>query len=170
MNNFQNSIKDKLEYIARPFKPEEYGQIIQVCSEIIAEDSDCYEAFSARSHVYYRLGMYTEALCDVGRLIQLRPKSPVAYIRRAGWYLERGEYGHALADAKVVIESGDEYFANVAYFYRAMASLNLGSKADAMDACRNLPDDFKFYVKIYNAGGKVISRDDLCKLVNGENI
>ncbi|WP_222610890.1 hypothetical protein [Undibacterium sp. FT79W] len=164
MNDIENSLKEKLENIDRLFINEEYDLALQICNEIIAENEDCYAAYSERSCIFHALGRNSEAFDDVDKLIKLRPTSPTAYMRRARWHLEQGADDLALKNVNFVIELGTEYFIDSAYFYQAIALLNIGKKTEAIEACQMLPGDFRDYVNTYNIRGKLLSRDDLYRL------
>jgi len=166
MSKSEDTINKKIEDIARLRKEEKYEEALQVCNEMIAEDNECYAAYSKRSHILHGLGKYSEALRDLGRLIELRPDGPTAYLQRAEWYLEQGDDKLAMDDLDFVIRTGEPYFIDTAYFYRAVACLNLGHKAEAIDACLKLPDDFKYQIETPRWGGRLLSRDDIYRMAN----
>jgi tetratricopeptide (TPR) repeat protein len=154
---------EKLADVAALLKESKYQEAIDICSGIILEESDCYAAFNARSQIFLDLGKHEDALRDITKLIELRPNSPCAFIERAALYLELGDDQLAIGDADFVIATGEDYFINVAHFYKAVASFNLGQKQNLMDLCSKLPLDFKFYVKTLRHGGRLLTRDDLVR-------
>ena len=164
MSKSEEEVK-MLKAIAQFTKEDKYEQSLQVCNELIDQDSNCYSAYSARADVLYHLGKYTEAFQDIDRLMYLRPDSPSAYVRRAEWNLAQGNDKLVIDDLSFVIKSKDQYYLNVAYFYSTVALLNLGKKAEALEACRKLPDGYEFYVETYHAGGRLLSRDALDKMI-----
>jgi tetratricopeptide (TPR) repeat protein len=165
MTKFQKPFKLELEKISQLRNEGAYDEALQICNEIIDTDDACYAAYSMRSRIYYDLGIYSDAFVDLGKLATLRPHSPSAYFERATWNLELGNDQLVLNDVQIILKLGDEYFVNSAYFYLAVAQLNLGNKAEAFDAAIQLPEAFKLYVKTRGFGGRVLTKNELIKMV-----
>ncbi len=165
MNSSEENVKEKLKAIAQLSQKNDYVQSMQICNELIAQENNCYAAYSARAEILYHLGRYQEASQDIDKLMELRPHSPSAYVRRAEWNLAQGNDKLVVDDLSFVIKSKDPYFLNVAYFYSAVALLNMGNKAGAMEACDQLPDGYEFYVETHQDGGRLLSRDALGKMI-----
>ena len=155
------SIKTKLEQLAHLVEQCEYDCALKLCDEIIEEDDSVYEVYSERSYMLYQLGRKSEAFLDLQLLMELRPESPSAYLRRAVWNLELGHDLLAIQDLSLVIETEDQYFLDAAYFYRSVAYLNTGKKMQALMDCQRLPEDLSFYVRTRDDGGRLLSVDSI---------
>ncbi|KQV55022.1 MULTISPECIES: hypothetical protein [unclassified Duganella] len=146
-------------------KEERFQEAIDICCDVIAQEADCYAAYSERSCNLHALGRFEEALRDLGKLIVLRPASPTAYFRRARWQIERGAYELALADLYQVIDFKVEYFNESAYFHLAVALLNVNRIDDALQACGMLSPGFKEFISTPSTPGKALWRDELMLLI-----
>jgi tetratricopeptide (TPR) repeat protein len=166
MNESESLIEKKLHDIDSLQKAKKFEEAIEVCNEIIADDDECYMAYSKRGDIFYGLGMHQDAFRDLDKLMEIRPECPSAYYVSARWNLELGNDKSAIDDANFVIKSGVAYFINMAYFFRSIAFLNLGDKKAAAEDCLLLPEEFKTAVTIHKIGWKILSRDDLYKMIN----
>lgn len=146
-------------------KEDRFEEAIDICCDVIAQDDDCYAAYSERSCNLHALGRFEESLRDLEKLIELRPSSPTAYFRRARWQIERGEYEFALKDLYQVIDFQVEYFNESAYFHLVVALLNTNRIDDALQACGMLSPGFKEFISTPSTPGKALSRDELMLLV-----
>jgi tetratricopeptide (TPR) repeat protein len=160
------SVKRKLELVEILVDQSNYEGALRLCNEVIAEDARSFEAHSERARINHQLGRPTEALLDLQVLIELRPESPTAYLRRSTLNMELGYDSLAIEDLTFVIASGEEYFLDTAYFYRAVAYLNLSKKELAMKDCQKLPHDFAFFVRTKNQMGRYLTRDDVFGLAS----
>lgn len=165
MSDEQRNVDLALAKADQLSKEERFEEAIDVCGDVIAQDDDCYAAYSERSCNLYALGRFEEALRDLEKLIELRPSSPTAYFRRARWQIERGEYEFALKDLYQVIDFQVEYFNESAYFHLVVALLNTNRIADALQACDKLSPSFKEFISTPLTPGKALSRDELKLLV-----
>lgn len=165
MDELRNLIEKKLEDVDSFLDAEKLEEAIEVCNEIISMDDACYMAYSRRGDILFMMGRRLDAFCDLDKLMKLRPECPSAYYVSAKWNLEIGNDRAAIDDANFVIRSGEEYFMNMAYFFRAIALHNLGDQVAAEKDCLLLPDDFRTAITLCKAGWMVLSRDDLHKMI-----
>jgi tetratricopeptide (TPR) repeat protein len=165
MNASKLSLDVLLEKIARLREEMQFQNAIAICNDIIVSDVACYPAYGARSRIFYDLGRYEDAFKDLEKLIELRPNSPSAYLERAAWGLERGNYKSAIDDSTHVIESGELYYMSMAYFYQCIGYLLQGDKKQATEACSKLPNDFKAYLKTPHVIDGIVTRDSLYEMI-----
>jgi tetratricopeptide (TPR) repeat protein len=85
--------------------------------ESLSEDA---ALFSARAHVYQRLGDFQHAAADLSRAIQLAPQDPDAYTQRGNLAAEQGRFDQAQRDFKWAVEID----ANWADAHRSLAWLH----------------------------------------------
>lgn len=147
-------------------KAGNYEEAIKICNEIIAQDAQCYLAYSQRSYIFHRMSNWDKAFADLEMLIALRPSCPAAYFTRARWNFERGHYSSSIEDSNVVVNSGEFYFLEAAHFFRSLALLKTGRQQDALSDAQKLAMDFKYFVKFIDSPGRIITRDDLLRMID----
>ena len=97
--------------------------------EILVRDDDAPRYFS-RGVRHYQKGMYTNAIEDFSRVIQIAPGDERAFNNRGGAYFAAGDMAKALEDYNAAIGLDDEYalaYANrgILFFYAGRHSLAL---------------------------------------------
>jgi tetratricopeptide (TPR) repeat protein len=165
MRNFGMDIDALLSEVERLRGASELEKAVNLASTILEVDATCHYAVRARALLFFDLGRYPDALRDMADLVALCPNSPAPFFERAAFNLELGNYMHVVDDAKIVIEFNDPFFLKTAYLYLAVAHLNLGSKMDALAACRNLPIGFGTYVKTASNNGAFVRREELLRMI-----
>ena len=160
-------LKEKIELVSSLIKSEDYENALNICNELVEKYTLAYEIVSERAFINYSLGKTDHALADLQTLIDLRPDSPTAYVKRAVWNLEFGNDLQAINDLTVVILMGDEFYIEVSYFYRAIAYIHLGMRDYAYNDYVNLSDDFNFRVKTLKEGTRFLSKEDIKVLCLG---
>lgn len=161
MNQAEKILKDLAQYR----KAGDYDAALSGCNALIAEDCGCESAYRLRSRVFHDLGRYSDAFSDLDTLLELRPGALNVYFERADWYLRLGKDQAAIEDATKLIESGEPYFIDAAYFFRSVALLNLGKLEEAMRDCNQLPDNAQAYVTTFSLGGKLLSKSELTTMI-----
>lgn len=77
----------------------------------------------------YQLGLYVDALLQLGRLIKANPQNPEYYYYRGVTFLKTQQYPSAQADLDIAINLG--YNLAETFYYRAMVHLMQNRPADA---------------------------------------
>lgn len=165
MDKLDNFTSKKILHAELLRKQGKYNESILQCDEIIVLYPNCYSAYNTKCYNLYDLGRYEEAFKELEQLIDLRPESASAYYLRAEWNLNRGAYFDVIEDADAIIHMNDEYFLNVAYFYKCLAYLSLNKKNEAKVAYLKLPNDFKYGIKTMLWGFKVWTKSELMLLL-----
>ncbi|WP_284618003.1 tetratricopeptide repeat protein [Aquabacterium humicola] len=166
MNTPDASIEQRLALIETLFEKSDFSAVLQICNDIIELDDGHFEAHSERARANQRLGRLGDAMSDLQVLIDLRPDSPTAYLRRAALNMELGHDALAVMDLSRVVELGDGYYLSTAHFYRAIAYHNIGDKEASRRDATLLPNDFRFFVKTKDHGTRQLSRQEVLDLAS----
>lgn len=146
-------------------KRQQLDEALSLCNELLHEQVS-YEIYNERTYVFEGLGRREEALQDLQRMIELKPDASNAYFQRALWAIADGRFLDSLDDLVCVIERGEAYFLEDAYFYRAVALLNLDKRMEAMQDCLQLSADYSMHVRSPGRIRGILSRDDLIALAS----
>jgi tetratricopeptide (TPR) repeat protein len=130
---------------------------LQICSDWIGENPESASAYFSRHQVWLDLGKPTEALGDINRSIELKPR-PYAYWARGDIHRLRGDYKDALADYDRAEAFDPDQWERDAMplLYQADVHARLGDVASALACSARLHD--QFWTPGHNdlpAGGKV---------------
>ncbi len=153
---------DKIEVLSQE---KRYDQVILLCTELIKKNPDLYMAYSKRSYAFLSIEEYEKAFADIDTLVKLRPDSPGPYFKRGYSKLEIGYYKNAVDDLTFVINTGEYYFLDAAYFFRSLAYYKLGKKKEALNDCLQLQHDFSHGIQIPGEAWRVYTKDSLREMI-----
>lgn len=159
------ALHEKLKQAVKCSEKKNYLEALTLCSEVIADYPNDPTGYRARSHIYALMKEPEQAIRDIDQVIRLKPEEPAHYFTRGRWKLEVSESAQAVADLTKVIELsasyGDEYYTEMARFFRAEALLRLGRYDEALADCEQVRDEVQTYIH-----PRVKSKADILDEVN----
>jgi len=164
MNTTQMEVEEAIRRIAELRAQRKLEDAVKAADRLILMDGECAQAYRSRALLYFDLKMHSEALNDMATLVQLLPMSPAPYFERAALNMELGRNAEVIDDMKTVIEFNEPFFLQSAYLYRAIASLNLGDRSDAIACCDKLPAGYGTYALTSLGKGAFVTREELVRL------
>lgn len=145
-----NSTK-KLKEAFDHSEKKEFSEALKICSEVIENYPKCTEAYRERAYVYSRMKDWEKALLDINKAITLDLDNPADYFTRGRWLLITDNPQDAVEDFSKVLmienEMNSAYFSETAYFFRALAYLDIGLYEKALNDCKEVRDDFALHFK-----------------------
>ncbi len=133
----------------------DYERALGLCGNVLGKEPRSAEALRKRAYVYGHMRDYESELRDCDALVSIGIaddfEQPSDYLRRGRCHLELGKFEDAVKDFSRVIELGERhsfyYDSLCAQFHRAYALFQLGRHGQALDDCRDLPDDYTTYAR-----------------------
>jgi tetratricopeptide (TPR) repeat protein len=130
---------------------KDYQAALSSCDLIIETNPELTAPLRTRAQIYAHKADFKNAIDDMASVIQKGPVEPGDYFFRGWWNLEDDNGSAAIEDLTEAIEIGkqlgDDYFAESAHFFRAVACLRLGRYADALADCQHVSDDFLIHLR-----------------------
>lgn len=143
-------LNERLKQAVKCSERKNYSEALKLCCEVISEDPSDPSGYRERSHIYALMNQMERAIHDIDHVIRLRPEEPAHYFTRGRWQLDVDEFAQAVKDLTKVIELsvfyGDDYYMEMARFFRAEALLRLGRYEEALADCEQVRDEVQTYI------------------------
>ncbi|HMM78990.1 MAG TPA: hypothetical protein PKC65_03095 [Pyrinomonadaceae bacterium] len=124
---------------------------IKLCDSFILANPSSPAGYKKRSGVHARLENFSCAITDISEAIRLSSKEADYYFFRGWWKFESGDLDGAIEDQSVAINleahSLEKVVTESAFFFRALARLELGDYKSALLDVERVPDDFLIYLR-----------------------
>jgi tetratricopeptide (TPR) repeat protein len=160
-----DDLESRLASIREKAKRGEYESALELCAASLEVCPNDYRVLRERAYVYERMGDLAKAIDDISLVIGQRPRDPAFLFERSLWWLNEGNYDQAIADTSEVLRLCDEwrndYYREIAHFFRAYAALKLSRPSDALADCKQVRDDCCWWIQ-----GALCKRSDLVDEAN----
>lgn len=142
-------IDTTLSQAANFLDKSQYHEAMALLNELVVQHPASALAWSKRGHANARAGHLDAALKDIASAINLSPNEPAYRFTRGMWLVDNLHFAEAVVELNACIDLeakwNDAYYAETAYFFRAIAHVYLGEYDEALSDCEHLSDDFSFW-------------------------
>jgi len=159
---------EALDHAFELAKGKKYEEALRICNNFILNWPHAYAGYYRKSNILGMMGRHDDALRALDKVAELPPDRAFPYFARAEHHRKTGNYQRAIEDYTKAQKRDNGFFGHEIPLYRAECHLRAGDLEGALQACQEVPDDYRSPgFRGHREGSKHLVLADIAKAMRG---